>query len=273
MDPGSEGASDDGRWELWRDLIAARQSGFAAGVASDWAPFVVTRVFDISRRPLYSERIELSVDSRVPLRRVKKELDRFWARMTAEGWVKRSRPLGDRALALVRFVCLDADRDAKWRARLKAWNSTHPKETFDSVQPFQSAFRRAEKQLTGRKYGLAWFYDEEVRAEDYSSLKPHPFYTIMTALEGHRGGGASSRRVAMRLAQVEPLEEIAGRFDYRRAARALGDYVEAEQRAASFDGDPAPPVEEVLERLGDEAEGMGPEDVGDPGIGQWRVDS
>lgn len=274
LDPGTDGEDTDKRWALWRDLERVRRAELGGGEKPDWAPFVVTRVFDISSRPLYSERIELSIDSRVPLRRIKRELDKLWKSMASAGWVKRSRPLGNRGIALVHFVCIESKRGATWRERLDAWNSEHADSTFNKVQAFQSAFRRAESQLTGSKYGLAWFYDEEIHAEDYASLRPslHLVPLIWLRAKGNR------RWAEIRAAQVQPLQQVAGRIMFREHMRSLSHWIEDTREAYAVDGiGPPPSVQELLDEAEDEAEGQThfggftAEDLVDPGIGEWRV--
>lgn len=125
---------------------------------------------------------------------------------------------------------------------------------------FQSAFRRAERQLTGRKYGLAWFYDEGIRGQDYSAMRPGPF-EVMRVLYRHRG----AQRLEMEVAQVAPLEQAYARllvqqgFDLEAWAKSEGMYYDLEWDDDDF------------EVMASES-GVGPEDWTDPGIGTTRVD-
>jgi len=192
--------------------------------------------------------------------------------MADAGWVKRSRPLGDRGIALVRFVCIESKRGATWRERLDAWNSEHADSTFDKVQAFQSAFRRAESQLTGSKYGLAWFYDEEIHAEDYASLRLSMGHAALV----HLRAGGNQRRAEMRAAQVQPLDKVAGRMIFRKDMRDLSEWVHNMQEAIAFDGFRPPSVQELLDDLNDEESGtryvgLTEDWLDDPGIGEWKV--
>jgi len=82
----------------------------------------------------------------------------FRRRYRPKGWVHITRPLGERAIGLVRFVCLESGKGATWRERLAAWNERFPAWQFKDVRAFQAAFRRAETQLTGRRGGLTILY-------------------------------------------------------------------------------------------------------------------
>jgi len=109
-------------------------------------------------------------DSRLSMRAVLSAIRETWPLMRSKGWIRRTRPLGDRKLELVRHVCLDMDISATWRERLKAWNEKHTgawayKDALGAadVRGLLSDFRKAEKSLTGRTRGLARFYDEDSR--------------------------------------------------------------------------------------------------------------
>ena len=76
---------------------------------------------------------------------------------------------GDRSIALVRFVCLERAPTDTWQERFEAWNECEPEQAFASARAFHAAFRRAETQLTGKRGGLAWFFNPAVQFE-YMSL-------------------------------------------------------------------------------------------------------
>lgn len=160
---GERNATDaaDARWPLLHDLGMRW-----AEVAGTEAPTPPMRfrcgdewdALDIA--PL----VTVSFDSRLSMRAVLSAIREVWPLMISDGWVRRTRPLGDRKLALVRHVCLDMDTSATWRERLKAWNEKHKGAwAYKDALGLQSDFRKAEKSLTGRTSGLARFYDEDSR--------------------------------------------------------------------------------------------------------------
>jgi hypothetical protein len=252
----------DERWPLLRDLIAARRRELpkSSVAARDWAPLMLTRVVSLADYPLISHRIEISIDARLPLRSLKRELDALWQRLGQQRWVKRSRPIGPRGIALIRFVCFEGSREVTWRERLDAWNAKFPKATkadvtmrFDDVRAFQKAFRRHEKQLTGHAYGLAWFYDEFMR--QWLTRKPgSPVVEKPTR-----------QQVVMMLHMISVLHEAE---EPRRAAELLEALDEA-QRTAAFDGDSITDEEEEEIR---ETFDWEKDDFPDPSLGDWRID-
>jgi hypothetical protein len=68
-----------------------------------------------------------------------------------------------RAEALLRFVCIENQPDTPWREMMQRWNEKYPDWRHKSVRDFRSRFLRYEKQLTGRAYGLEWFYSTAAR--------------------------------------------------------------------------------------------------------------
>jgi hypothetical protein len=165
----------DERWSLVRDLMK-RATG------REWRPVMLRRTFHMRDGfPRTEHRVEIDVDRRVSLKALKAELDRLWPQLRDEGWVLHTRPLGERAIALARLVCLESQLGDSWRARLDQWNDRYPQWRIDDVRAFTGALRRVERQLTGRNYGLAWFYDSDAQMKtfermsraDLAALPPH----------------------------------------------------------------------------------------------------
>ncbi len=156
----------DGRWPLIAELIEASQQ--AAGTTPShrpWEPISIERRTALELRtgaagaPL-SGRVGISFDDRLSLRALVDELRRLWPELRREGYVRRTRPLGERTLALLRFVCMASEPDTPWRERWEAWNRSRREPwRFKDARAFTTTFHRAERQLTGEAHGLAPFYD------------------------------------------------------------------------------------------------------------------
>lgn len=155
----------DARWPLLAELSAVYVSAQAEEVGlrrRQWQPLRIReRLFDITVWPT-SEYVVVEVDSRVSLRALIAALRQAWPDLRRRGWVRRTRSMGDRAIELVRFVCLQTDLDTTWRDRLTRWNERYPGWAYKGPRAFMGALRRAERQLT-EPYGLEWFYSREVR--------------------------------------------------------------------------------------------------------------
>lgn len=157
--------ASDGRWRLLRDLNGAyhRMAPEAPGDRRDWFPVSVSGpALNLDTRPPTSE-IILRFDNRVSRRTLIGALRRSWPELIGRGWLRRTRPLGDRALALIRFVCLETPPGTTWRSRLEAWDTVHPHWAYRRVRALERGFRRAEQQLTGEPFGLQWFYEPASR--------------------------------------------------------------------------------------------------------------
>jgi len=160
-DPPAPAGRRDGRWALWRDL--RRRSG---APNDDWHPLRVALVVDNTNPVLQSTRVELSFDSRLSQGALIGEIRRLWPRLRAAHWVKAARVLGARAEALLRFVCLEGQPDTPWEKMIEGWNAKYPEWQHGGPQArwaFSKEVRRHEEQLTGRKYGLEWFYNTDAR--------------------------------------------------------------------------------------------------------------
>jgi len=157
---------DDARWPLLCDLSAAseRLSGWRAASGQPYRPFRVGRMLDFTVYPPASF-VSIQVDNRMSMRTVVCILREMWPRLVEDGWVRRTRPLGDRAIALLRFVSLQTPKDAAWRDRQSAWNEAFADRgwAFADVRAFERAFRRAEVQLTGTRNGLHELRDSTPR--------------------------------------------------------------------------------------------------------------
>lgn len=187
----------DGRWALLRDLTLARG-------ASTTEPLLIEgrATHMVLGDPLQThDRVIVSFDSRLSRKALFRELVRIWPDLRAAGWVRPTRPLGDRKLALVRFVCLEA-AELAWPDRLKEWNRQHPAEQYADLGRFISAFRGAEKSLTGRAYGLDWYYDPEARW-----LAEHDDWpVIQAAMERGEISAEAVVRYVKRMAKPTPAE-------------------------------------------------------------------
>lgn len=148
----------DQRWQLLADLGQAFNAKFHGMPVADefhgFEPMTVRRYEDDSSYPP-SQRVQIDFDARMSLTTVLTIIRREWTnRFRPQGWVRPTRRQGDRALALVRYVCLESPDTATWRERMEEWNRSFPAWTFKDVRAFQAAFRRAEEQLTGHRKAL-----------------------------------------------------------------------------------------------------------------------
>lgn len=172
----------DRRWQLLRDLDHRFHALFVGPEQEPWEPLsVVGERIDPNREPL-ARRVTISFDSRLSQQALIAEIRRMWPRLTRSRLVRRTRPLSDRSDALIRYVCLDEEPDRSWQDRLESWNQKHDRWQFAGVPQFERAFRRAEEQLTGEKFGLEWFY---------ASIARIPFEEVVDRFES---GDAEARR-------------------------------------------------------------------------------
>lgn len=165
---------DTPRDERWR-LIADLNTAYLAETDPEtddrqWLPVTLEPLLSLDTRPP-SMSVRITFDHRISLDALVKALRKTWPDLKRRGWVRRTRTLGDRSLALLRFICLEAPRDTTWRARMQGWNEAHPNWEFSNDRAFNSAFHRAERQLTGEKFSLDWFHDSIARLEADELLK------------------------------------------------------------------------------------------------------
>jgi len=151
------GESADPRWRLLADLDARLAQEH--GVEPDWSPVTACRVSGANGPT--EERLVVSIDPQAPLRHVVDALVRLWPELRRKGWLRRTRPLGERSADLLRFVCLENPPGTPWGELWRGWNDSHPDpaERIYHESRFRAEFRRLEKQVSGRKGGLRVFYE------------------------------------------------------------------------------------------------------------------
>ncbi len=201
----------DRRWPLLRKLNAVyHQAEANAPGSSDWSPVRVSRVaLNFDAYPTTSE-VVVRFDGRLSLHALKNALRVAWPRLHQRGWLWRSRPLGERTLALLRFVCLETPPDSMWRQRLEVWNASHPDWVYSGVRAFERAVRRAEEELTGEGYALEWFYNALARLD------------LPELYRARRAGTKGARQlITRRLAQMRRTNDTMRRALLQR--RAGGD--------------------------------------------------
>jgi hypothetical protein len=108
--------------------------------------------------------ITIKTDARVQLTFLVEKLRTVWRNLKrAKVLPERSRPIEDRKIALLEFVCL-SHPDAEWGERWERWNKRQPRQwRYDTRDAFTTACHDAEKQLTGSRSGLRWYYDRFAR--------------------------------------------------------------------------------------------------------------
>lgn len=161
--PPTVSGREDGRWALLSELERVREDYGA--VPLPFEPFEPVRFSRVSRPwSMSPEQVRVTFDNRLSLHALITELRKEWPRLAHDRWLRRSRALEPRALDLLRFVCLQTPQSKTWRERLEEWDRTRPvKWRYNNVRTFQSAFRRAERALTGSPRGLEWFYSSDAR--------------------------------------------------------------------------------------------------------------
>lgn len=211
----------DRRWPLLRKLNAAyHQAEANAPGSSDWSPVRVSRVaLNFDAFPTTSE-VVVRFDDRLSLHALKNALRNVWPELHRRGWLRRSRPLGERALTLLRFVCLEMPPDATWRARLEGWNLAHPSWVYSGVRAFERDFRRAEEELTGERHALELFYNPLARLD------------LPELYRARRAGTKGARQlITRRLAQMRRTNDAMRRALSQR--RAGGDRKKRSSRHAA----------------------------------------
>ncbi|MEE8421509.1 MAG: hypothetical protein V3S31_01890 [Dehalococcoidia bacterium] len=231
----------DGRWRLIAELSEASQraTGTPPAEQRPWAPITIERraVLDFDTEqisPLRAGRVTISFDDRLSLRALVDELRRLWPELRDRGYVRRTRPLGERTIALLRFVSLRGEPDTPWRARREAWNeSCREGWRLKDVRAFTTAFHRGEFQLTGVRQGLAPYYE---RAALLQQTDPEAFQKLLKA--GDPGARKAQRRFWKRMR--ETLKPAIERFEsWRREDQAdLGRLTSVlESRARQLEAD------------------------------------
>jgi hypothetical protein len=176
----------------------------SAGI-QDWRELRIRRVFQIRPDgfPRVEHRVEIDVDARLSLSALKAKLDKLWPDLREEGWVRRTRPLDARNVALARFICLESALGEKWSKRLEDWNERvrsrgDPDEwKFKSKRDLASQVLRIDRQLTDQALGLAWFYDRDARSRTFELMQPRDIQKLPS--------GNRLRARKLREAALEPL--------------------------------------------------------------------
>jgi hypothetical protein len=204
----------DERWPLLRELMA--ESG-----SPDWREIRLRRVVRTDSRgfPGVDHRVEIDLDARVSLKALKAELDRVWRFIRKEGWVNRTRPLDARNIALARFICLESEPGVTWQQRLDEWNKRYTFWTFKDKRDLESQVRRIERQLTGRNYGLAWFYDQDARDGTYEHMSRAELRALPPKRRDH-----ARRLLDARLDAFLPVSEAFLLYRVARGRELMGEY-------------------------------------------------
>lgn len=158
-EPKGQRGKADGRWTLWRDLVSAARERAGLTDQQSWQPLYFRVVTNVNRTFVDADIIEVSFDSRLSLDSIVSELRGNWQELRDRGWVRRTRPLGDRKLALVRFICLEAEPGWSWRKRMEIWNERHHQWRVKDSRAFEAEFRTGSYQLTGNRWALEWAFD------------------------------------------------------------------------------------------------------------------
>lgn len=146
--PRTSSGKRDERWRLWADLRDRRAE--ILGLRHDEPPWTPVHVaFDRDRGA-----VVFSFDNRLSRPVVMGKVKRLWPQLIEWGWLRETRPPSERAMTLVRYVCLESRLGADWRERMEDWNSSryveeHPEWRYDTGSGLEKAFHRAERSLAG----------------------------------------------------------------------------------------------------------------------------
>ncbi len=169
-----EPANDKPQWELltdiyaeeWRINVPDKEQPFPwEPVTASWANWIFG---DSATR---QAEVTLRFDHRISQRSLVAKIRAIWPRLRKGGYVRQTRPLKLKAVALIRLICLELPPGTIWEKRLAVWNRRHGRKQDDAgrswkyagVYPFQRDFRRAERQITGGPYGLEYLYNPIAR--------------------------------------------------------------------------------------------------------------
>jgi hypothetical protein len=194
--------SDDPRWALLGELYGP-----------GWAPISYEPLLELSDSGIPGRQAVLvRIDHRVSVRSVVTSLKKQWPKLTAAGIVRRTRRMGERPIALLRFVCVQSKQDQSWRERWLAWNRKYSRKgewKFENLRAFHTAFQTAEKRLTGIPNGLRWYYSSTPREGMSRMLNRAAGGDRNVAREARNTGGWMHKEI--------------GRKGYKRTPRELED--------------------------------------------------
>ncbi len=155
----------DPRWLLLGDLHARAHPN-----DPPWSPLAINATrsvgFAAGNPPATGHVVEIRMDFRLNLGALVSALRENWGLLQSKGLLRRSRPLGERNLMLLRHVCLDHPPGTPWKDLLRRWNdkwSARAGWVYKDSRALQTAFHRAEEELSGVRQGLAWHYDPFAR--------------------------------------------------------------------------------------------------------------
>lgn len=199
------GSFNDPRWQLWRDLINKASEGQQR---SRWLPFHAQRHVDQTLPGMPSQTIRVEFDHRMPMAALFEELKAIWPTLVDREWVRPSKPLGERKIALIRLVCLELSISLTWEERLHEWNLRYPHWQYtgkNAVRKFAADFHDGEARLTGARGGLRWAYD-------HFEWEFHHLMAIGTNAEFWARTDPKTRRMQQRIlaAQTDEEEELRG---------------------------------------------------------------
>ena len=150
----------DRRWQLWTELDRRRRELLGETHRSGRTPLYIALSLDTGT-------VDYSFDRRLADETIVRVLRRELPGLRADGWLFPAKPMPDRQLALVRFVCLQSEHGQSWRRRAKGWRKACPDGHPAWWKPYRGKrgarrlareFHRAEARLAGSKGALAVFY-------------------------------------------------------------------------------------------------------------------
>ena len=175
---------NDERWVLFADLDAAWRERTGRPSGSAWRPVRVEGVRSGPMQEPEAAEVVLAFDARLSEAALTDQIRELFPALRKQGIVRRTRALKPKSIALVRHVCLGDAAGTTWQDRMDTWNAEHPDWAYAELRRFFRDFHRTEESLTGRKRGLAWFYDSAFR------LNPEDLVAAAAA-----GDKAAKRRI------------------------------------------------------------------------------
>ena len=155
--------SDVAYWRLVQDLNSIQQAQEQPSTPPyQWQPVTSSWTsWPLSDDVANQARVTLEFDHRFSQRSLVAQIRAMWPVFVKCGYVRQTRPLLPKAIALIRLICIELPPGKTWADRMKAWNKKHGRREgrYSDIYPFQRDFRRAERQLSGEPYGLEYFYN------------------------------------------------------------------------------------------------------------------